>query len=142
MKIWTWIGAVVGCFLLAPLKAENGSLWQVCADSLHASYAPAPMASGCIGILPGKEPFRIEQVVLNHVFDAAAPGVVSRVMRGINPFGLKMKVDGETVDTVRITDWRQVVDMRRAVHHTEFRMGQKVRVASDLRACEGCLIPD
>ena len=76
MKIWTWIGVVVGCFLLAPLKAENGSLWQVCADSLHASYAPAPMASGCIGILPGKEPFRIEQVVLNHVFDAAAPGVV------------------------------------------------------------------
>ena len=137
MKIWTWIGVVVGCFLLAPLKAENGALWQVCADSLHASYAPAPMASGCIGILPGKEPFRIEQVVLNHVFDAAAPGVVSRVMRGINPFGLKMKVDGETVDTVRITDWRQVVDMRRAVHHTEFRMGQKVRVASDLRALRG-----
>ena len=34
------------------------------ADDLYASYAPAPMASGCIGILPGKEPFRIEQVVL------------------------------------------------------------------------------
>ena len=137
MKIQTWVFIVIGMFLSVSLKAENESLWQLCADDLHASYAPAPMASGCIGILPGKEPFRIEQVVLNHVFDAAAPGVVSRVMRGINPFGLKMKVDGETIDTLRITGWKQTVDMRRAVHRTEFCMGQKVRVVSGLRTLRG-----
>ena len=137
MKIQTLAFIVIGMFLSVSLKAGNESLWQLCADDLHASYAPAPMASGCIGILPGKEPFRIEQVVLNHVFDAADPGVVSRVMRGINPFGLKMKVDGETVDTLRITGWKQTVDMHRAVHRTEFRMGRKVRVVSDLRALRG-----
>ena len=137
MKIQTWVFIVIGMFLSVSLKAENESLWQLCADDLHASYAPAPMASGCIGILPGKEPFRIEQVVLNHVFDAAAPGVVSRVMRGINPFELKMKVDGETIDTLRITGWKQTVDMRRAVHRTEFCMGQKVRVVSGLRTLRG-----
>ena len=38
MKIPTWIWAVVGCFLLVPLKAENESLWQVHAHNLHASY--------------------------------------------------------------------------------------------------------
>lgn len=137
MKIRTLILILAVCLGAAPLKADDESLWQVCAEDLHASYAPAPMASGCIGILPGKEPFRVEQVVLNHVFDAAVPGMVSRVMRGINPFGLKMKVDGETVDTVRIKDWRQKVDMRKAVHRTEFRIGRKVRVASDLRALRG-----
>ena len=137
MKIQTWVFIVIGMFLSVSLKAENESLWQLCADDLHASYAPAPMASGCIGILSRKEPFQIEQVVLNHVFDAAAPGVVSRVMRGINPFGLKMKVDGETVDTLRITGWKQTVDMHRAVHRTEFRMGQKVRVVSGLRTLRG-----
>ena len=137
MKIQTWAFIVIGVFLSVSLKAENESLWQVRADDLHASYAPAPMASGCMGILPGKEPFRIEQVVLNHVFDAAAPGVVSRVMRGINPFGLKMEVDGETVDTTCIEGWRQTVDMRKAVHRTEFRMRRKVRMTSDLRALRG-----
>ena len=137
MKIPTWIWAVVGCFLLVPLKAGNESLWQVHTHNLHASYAPAPMASGCIGILPGKEPFRIEQVVLNHVFDAAAPGTVSRVMRGINPFGLNMKVDGETVDTTCIEGWNQTVDMRKAVHRTGFQIGRKAHVISDLRALRG-----
>ena len=137
MKIPTWIWAVVGCFLLVPLKAENESLWQVHTHNLHASYAPAPMASGCIGFLPGKEPFRIEQVVLNHVFDAAAPGTVSRVMRGINPFGLNMKVDGETVDTTCIEGWNQTVDMRKAVHRTGFQIGRKAHVVSDLRALRG-----
>ena len=137
MKIQTWVFIVIGMFLSVSLKAGNESLWQLCADDLHASYAPAPMASGCIGILPGKEPFRIEQVVLNHVFDAAAPGTVSRVMRGVNPFELKMKVDGESVDAARIEGWKQTVDMRRAVHRTEFRMGRKVRVVSDLRALRG-----
>lgn len=137
MKIQTLAFIVIGMFLSVSLKAGNESLWQLCADDLHASYAPAPMASGCIGILPGKEPFRIEQVVLNHVFDAAAPGTVSRVMRGVNPFELKMKVDGESVDAARIEGWKQTVDMRRAVHRTEFRMGRKVRVVSDLRALRG-----
>ena len=137
MKIQTLAFIVIGMFLSVSLKAGNESLWQLCADDLHASYAPAPMASGCIGILPGKEPFRIEQVVLNHVFDAVAPGTVSRVMRGVNPFELKMKVDGESVDAACIEGWKQTVDMRRAVHRTEFRMGRKVRVVSDLRALRG-----
>lgn len=127
----------LACLLFLPMTGkavEDESLWQVRADDLHASYAPAPMASGCIGILPEKEPFRVRQVVLNHVFDAAAPGVVSRVMRGINPFGLKMKIDGETVDTTCIGGWSQTVDMRKAVHRTVFDVAGKVQVVSELRA--------
>lgn len=84
--------------------------------------------------LPDKEPFRIGQVVLNHVFDAAAPGVVSRVMKGINPFGIQMKIDGMIIDTTCIKAWEQTVDMRQAVHRTTFEAGRKVQVVSELRA--------
>ena len=90
--------------------------------------------NGCIGILPQKEPFAVEHVMLNHVFDAASPHVVSRVMRGINPFCLSMKIDNIKVDTSNISDWQQTIDMRRAVHQTSFHTLEKADVSYELCA--------
>ncbi|WP_443947859.1 glycoside hydrolase family 65 protein, partial [Phocaeicola coprocola] len=128
------------CFILGiilsvtSLKAEEERLWQLHAVDIQAPYAPAPMANGCIGILPQKEPFAVEHVMLNHVFDAASPHVVSRVMRGINPFCLSMKIDNKKVDTSNISDWQQTIDMRRAVHQTSFHTLEKADVSYELCA--------
>lgn len=128
------------CFILgiilsaASIRAEEERLWQLHAVDIQASYAPAPMANGCIGILPQKEPFAVEHVMLNHVFDAASPHVVSRVMRGINPFCLSMKIDNKKVDTSNISDWQQTIDMRRAVHRTGFHALEKADVSYELCA--------
>lgn len=138
MRIAMRIHAI--CFILGiilsvtSLKAEEERLWQLHAVDIQASYAPAPMANGCIGILPQKEPFAVEHVMLNHVFDAASPHVVSRVMRGINPFCLSMKIDNKKVDTSNISDWQQTIDMRRAVHRTGFHALEKADVSYELCA--------
>lgn len=138
MKITMRIHAL--CFILGiilsvtSLKAEEERLWQLHAVDIQAPYAPAPMANGCIGILPQKEPFAVEHVMLNHVFDAASPHVVSRVMRGINPFCLSMKIDNKKVDTSNISDWQQTIDMRRAVHQTSFHTLEKADVSYELCA--------
>lgn len=138
MKIAMRIHAI--CFILGiilsvtSLKAEEERLWQLHAVDIQAPYAPAPMANGCIGILPQKEPFAVEHVMLNHVFDAASPHVVSRVMRGINPFCLSMKIDNIKVDTSNISDWQQTIDMRRAVHQTSFQTLEKADVSYELCA--------
>lgn len=138
MKIAMRIHAI--CFILeiilsvTSLKAEEERLWQLHAVDIQAPYAPAPMANGCIGILPQKEPFAVEHVMLNHVFDAASPHVVSRVMRGINPFCLSMKIDNKKVDTSNISDWQQTIDMRRAVHQTSFHTLEKADVSYELCA--------
>lgn len=138
MKIVMRIHAI--CFILGiilsvtSLKAEEERLWQLHAVDIQAPYAPAPMANGCIGILPQKEPFAVEHVMLNHVFDAASPHVVSRVMRGINPFCLSMKIDNIKVDTSNISDWQQTIDMRRAVHQTSFHTLEKADVSYELCA--------
>lgn len=116
------------------IRAEEERLWQLHAVDIQAPYAPAPMANGCIGILPQKEPFAVEHVMLNHVFDAASPHVVSRVMRGINPFCLSMKIDNKKVDTSNISDWQQTIDMRRAVHQTSFQTLEKADVSYELCA--------
>lgn len=138
MKIAMRIHAI--CFILGiilsvtSLKAEEERLWQLHAVDIQAPYAPAPMANGCIGILPQKEPFAVEHVMLNHVFDAASPHVVSRVMRGINPFCLSMKINNKKVDTSNISDWQQTIDMRRAVHQTSFHTLEKADVSYELCA--------
>ena len=128
------------CFILGiilsatSIRAEEERLWQLHAVDIQAPYAPASMANGCIGILPQKEPFAVEHVMLNHVFDAASPHVVSRVMRGINPFCLSMKIDNKKVDTSNISDWQQTIDMRRAVHQTSFQTLEKADVSYELCA--------
>lgn len=138
MKITRRIHAL--CFILGiilsatSIRAEEERLWQLHAVDIQAPYAPAPMANGCIGILPQKEPFAVEHVMLNHVFDAASPHVVSRVMRGINPFYLSMKIDNKKVDTSNISDWQQTIDMRRAVHQTSFHTLEKAYVSYELCA--------
>lgn len=138
MKITMRIHAL--CFILGiilsatSIRAEEERLWQLHAVDIQAPYAPAPMANGCIGILPQKEPFAVEHVMLNHVFDAAPPHIVSRVMRGINPFCLSMKIDNKKVDTSNISDWQQTIDMRRAVHQTSFHTLEKADVSYELCA--------
>lgn len=138
MKITMRIHAL--CFILGiilsatSIRAEEKRLWQLHAVDIQAPYAPAPMANGCIGILPQKEPFAVEHVMLNHVFDAASPHVVSRVMRGINPFCLSMKIDNKKVDTSNISGWQQTIDMRRAVHRTGFHALEKADVSYELCA--------
>lgn len=138
MKITMRIHAL--CFILGiilsatSIRAEEERLWQLHAVDIQAPYAPVPMANGCIGILPQKEPFAVEHVMLNHVFDAASPYVVSRVMRGINPFCLSMKIDNKKVDTSNISDWQQTIDMRRAVHQTSFQTLEKADVSYELCA--------
>lgn len=138
MKITMRIHAL--CFILGiilsatSIRAEEERLWQLHTVDIQAPYAPAPMANGCIGILPQKEPFAVEHVMLNHVFDAASPHVVSRVMRGINPFCLSMKIDNMKVDTSNISDWQQTIDMRRAVHQTSFQTLEKADVSYELCA--------
>lgn len=138
MKITMRIHAL--CFILGiilsatSIRAEEERLWQLHAVDIQAPYASTPMANGCIGILPQKEPFAVEHVMLNHVFDAASPHVVSRVMRGINPFCLSMKIDNKKVDTSNISDWQQTIDMRRAVHQTSFHTLEKADVSYELCA--------
>ena len=69
--------------------------WSVKTSDYHSTYYGTAVGNGGIGILPWKEPFSVKQVVLNHVFDAGVPHDVSRLICGINPFCIDMKVMGK-----------------------------------------------
>lgn len=110
------------------LHAQD-SLWNIHTSDYHGTYYGAAVGNGGIGILPWKEPFAVRQVVLNHVFDTAAPHEVSRLVRGINPFCLNMKVNGRAVDGTHMSGWEQCIRMKEAIHQTQFVHDGKLQVS-------------
>ena len=95
---------------------------------------PTCVANGRIGIVPDVHPFRTRQVVLNHVFDRAGAYDISRVLGGINPFNLKVCVDGEEISLGNSDRWEQSLNMKEAALHTSLRYGKKAMVNYSIQA--------
>ena len=117
----------------AYIYAQN-SVWNIQTSDYQGEYFGVAVGNGGIGVLPWKEPFAVRQVVLNHVFDAAGPQEVSRLVRGINPFCLNMKVDGRVVDGTHISGWEQCIRLKEAIHQTRFVHADKLEVSYDVCA--------
>ena len=112
-------------------------------DHTASEYYGMAMANGRLGILPGKEPFSVERVMLNHVFDYDDAAGVDAVPDGPVPFNISMKIDGRC--DWNITRWQQTVDIRNAEHRTSFVADGKVSVQyriTALRAHPNCLLMD
>lgn len=112
---------------------QNDNAWLMEATSTE-NYTGAPVANGRIGILPWKEPFSVQHVILNHVFDINDEHGVTRVLKGINPFIMTMKVDGEEVSTNNISNWKQCFDMKHSSHSTSFSIAGKAEITYTIRA--------
>ena len=100
--------------------------WVVEADDYEAAYTGVPVANGILGILPWKEPFSVRHIMLNGVSDRLGQDQVNSTVRGINPFGLSMAVEG--IETWSVSEWNQSLDMKEARHVTEFVADSKVKV--------------
>lgn len=120
--------------LLTARANEQESLWKIQTTDYQGTYYGTAVANGGIGILPWKEPFSVRHVMLNHVFDAAAPQDVSRVLRGINPFNLRMQINGQPVNGENMSGWSQCIDMKEATHHTRFTYDGKADITSSICA--------
>lgn len=132
-KINLLILSLISYLTLQAATPEKG-LWQLRTSDIHAEYVGAPVANGGIGLLPWKEPFSIQHVILNHVFDTDGPQGVSRVLKGINPLLLTMEVDGKRIDVGNISNWEQTIDMKEATHNSRFTADGKAEVSYSICA--------
>ncbi|TAJ09772.1 glycoside hydrolase family 65 protein [Marinilabiliaceae bacterium JC017] len=115
------------------IAKEKDQGWLIKATSVE-NYVGSPVANGRIGIMPWSQPFSVNSVVMNHVFERESPKGISKVMLGINPFNLEMQLDGESVTPATISQWEQVVNMREASHNTSFNVKGKAKVEYAIRA--------
>ena len=123
---------LVFLFVLAAIAQSKRSLWTI--DTMNTeNYVGAPIANGKIGILPWKEPFSVRHVMLNHVFDIGDAGV-NQAFQGINPFHLELSLDGQKVEMRSVTNWKQSLDLKKAVHTTSFIIPGKAEIKYNITA--------
>lgn len=120
--------------MLPLFSSAAGDGWRIAATAPADAYHGVTLANGGIGILPWREPFSIRRVMLNHVFDADAEHGISRVLPGLNPFVLRVDVDGRNVAAMPLGEWSQTLDMRRAVLNTSFVADGRARISYDVMA--------
>lgn len=112
-------------FVLANAESKK-SLWMIDATNTE-NYVGAPIANGKIGILPWKGPFSVRHVMLNRVFDIGDAGV-NQALQGINPLHLEMSLNGQKVEMNQTKNWKQSLDLKKAVHSTSFTIPGKAEI--------------
>lgn len=118
-------------------KSDSHDDFIIVADKITDDYYPVGVANGILGVVPGREPFKINEVVLNHVFDTKHNHDVNTILTGLNPFNLDVVIDGKKLDETGYTDLRQKLDMKKGVHTTDFRVKGKAEIESSIRALRG-----
>jgi len=116
------------CCLFCGLNAQNIQQGWIITATDQKDYVGTTLSNGGIGITPGKEPFSIQQVMLNHVFDKAGENGISNVLRGVNPFILSMNIDGKAITADNISNWKQVIDMKTATFTSYFTVDGNAQI--------------
>ena len=98
--------------LCASTRDDRG--WTLSTSDADGRYYGVPVANGCMGLMPGRDPFSVKGVILNNVYDANRNMGVSRIANSINPWMLDMSIDGTPVTRESMDGWIQTLNMRRA----------------------------
>ncbi|MEX2494548.1 MAG: hypothetical protein WD448_00585 [Woeseia sp.] len=118
--------AIAAARLVAILIAGTGSAfaqssWQVVAEDFDAeNYHGVTVANGMIGIVSSPDPMRVQEVVMNGVFDLYQRGRVNNILKGLNHVQMGLELNGSPVLREHVTDYRQTLDMREAKLVTTF----------------------
>jgi protein-glucosylgalactosylhydroxylysine glucosidase len=109
--------------------------WKIISDEISPSkYFGVTVANGMIGIVSSPEPMRVQDVVLNGVYDYYQRGRVSNILKTFNHINMNLEVDGRRITRADISDYKQVLDMRKAALTTTFRVGDKLSVRHTILA--------
>lgn len=130
LVLWTLITAAGA----APSVAQNAD-WQITASQINpANYYGITVANGVIGLVSSPEPMRVKDVVLNGAFDTYGRGRVSNILKVFNFANMYLDVDGRRVGSQDMRNYRQTLDMQKAMLTTTFDVGDKVSVRQTMMA--------
>jgi len=76
----------------------------------------------------------VKDVVLNGVYDYYQRGRVSNILKTFNSVNLNLEVDGKRISSKDISNYRQVLNMKKASLETTFEVGDKITVKHSMMA--------
>lgn len=116
-------------------NAVSQDLWSIQSDPISPSnYFGVTVANGMVGLVSSPEPMRVKDVVLNGVYDHYQRGRVSNILKTFNHINMNLDVDGRRVSGRDVSDYKQVLDMKRAVLTTTFKVGDVLSVKHSIMA--------
>lgn len=124
------VSIVLSVLILICFKSFSQSAeWMVEAQNINPSnYYGVTVANGMVGLVSSPEPMKVRDVVLNGVYDYYQRGRVSNILKTFNHVNMNLDVDGMRVSPANISNYRQVLDMKRAQLTTTFDVGDKISV--------------
>ncbi|MBX2954551.1 MAG: glycoside hydrolase family 65 protein [Cyclobacteriaceae bacterium] len=116
-------------------QPADQSVWQIPASDINPShYYGVTVANGMVGIVSSPNPLRVQDVVLNGVYDNYQRGRVSNILKSFNHVNMNLDVDGQRINAKTISNYKQTLDMRKAALITMFDVGDKVSVKHTMMA--------
>src|SRR5688572_10104003 len=122
---------IVFILVLPPLicVSQQEPTWSVEATKFNpGNYFGVTVANGMVGIVSSPEPMRVRDVVLNGVYDYYQRGRVSNILKTFNHLNMNLDVDGRRIGIRDISNYKQVLDMKKAILVTTFDVGAKLSV--------------
>lgn len=123
--------------LLAPLlcSTQNDSPWHIEATNIDpGNYYGITCGNGMIGLVSSPNPMKVEDVVLNGVWDYYQRGRVSNILKSFNHVNMDLEIDGQLLSRRDISSYRQVLDMKNAMLTTTFEVEGQLEVKHTLMA--------
>lgn len=123
-------------FLIRVVDAvESSSNWLVESGEIDPhNYFGVTLANGMIGLVSSSNPMETSAVILNGIYDSYGRGRVSNILQTFNPTNIKLEIDGRRVKTDEMSDYSQMLDMKRAVLISRFNVGDKLAVTHSIMA--------
>lgn len=111
----------------ASISQDQG--WLLEADKIDPNkYYGVTVANGMIGIVSSAEPLKVQDVVLNGVYDYYQRGRVSNILKTFNHVNMNLDVDGRRVNAADISNYKQVLNIKEAQLTTTFDVADKLSV--------------
>lgn len=132
----SWLALSLSLLIFGAPSPKNASLfsqpspWHVVATDIDpANYYGVTVANGMVGLVSSPEPMKIQDVVLNGVYDYYQRGRVSNILKTFNHVNMNLDVDGRRIGRRDIQNYTQTLDMKRAALTTTFEVGEKLEVS-------------
>lgn len=125
---------IVSAFLLQ-LNVFSQSSWEINASNIDPNnYYGITLANGMVGMVSSPEPLKVQDVILNGVYDYYQRGRVSNILKVFNHANVNIFIDQHLIGRDQISGFQQTLNMKEARLETEFMVPGKAKIKSNLMA--------
>lgn len=109
------------------------SPWHIVADEIDPNnYYGVTVANGMVGLVSSPNALKVEEVILNGVYDYYQRGRVSNILKTFSHMNMDLIINDRGIERSQISGYAQTVDMKQAKLITTFDVRDEASVKHEL----------